>query len=105
MQVTMRSRASLIAENLFPRKHLAFYQERNIRPQRLTDSARITLFLGSMVGLAKRSGGRKARNVHRLASVGVSAILALEVTGRQASVTKGLACSDCRDGSGESDLG
>ena len=43
MQVTMRSRASRIAENLFLRKQLAFYQERNIRPQRLTDSARITL--------------------------------------------------------------
>ncbi len=43
INVTFRSRASLIAENLFLRKQLAFYQERNIKPQRLTDSARLTL--------------------------------------------------------------
>lgn len=43
VQVTFRSRASLIAENLFLRKQLSFYRERNIKPQRLTDSARLTL--------------------------------------------------------------
>jgi putative transposase len=43
VQVTFHSRASLIAENLFLRKQLAFYRERNITPQRLTDSARLTL--------------------------------------------------------------
>ena len=43
VQVAFRSRASLMAENLFLRKQLAFYRERNIRPQRLTGSARLTL--------------------------------------------------------------
>ena len=43
IQVTFRSRASLVAESLFLRKQLAFYRQRNIRPQRLTDSARLTL--------------------------------------------------------------
>ena len=43
VRVTFRSRASLIPENLFHRKQLAFYWERNIRPQRLTDSARLSL--------------------------------------------------------------
>ncbi len=43
IKVTFRSRASLIAENVFLRKQLAFYRERNIKPLRLTDSARFTL--------------------------------------------------------------
>lgn len=43
IKVAFRSRASLIAENVFLRKQLAFYRERNIKPQRLTDSARLTL--------------------------------------------------------------
>jgi len=43
VQVTFCSRTSLIAENLFLRKQLAFYRERNTRPQRLTDSARLIL--------------------------------------------------------------
>jgi transposase InsO family protein len=37
------SRTSLAAENLFLRKQLAFYVERNIRPRRLDDAARIAL--------------------------------------------------------------
>src|ERR1017187_3679141 len=36
-----------IAENLFLRKQLAFYQERKVRPRRLTDAARLTLVLWS----------------------------------------------------------
>ena len=42
-EVIFRSRTSLIAENLFLRKQLAFYRERNIKPQRLIDSARLSL--------------------------------------------------------------
>jgi len=42
-----RPKVSLIAENLFLRKQLAFYQERNVRPQRLSDSARVLLLLWS----------------------------------------------------------
>lgn len=33
----VRSRSALLAENLFLRKQLAFYQERQIRPSRLTE--------------------------------------------------------------------
>ena len=43
----VRSRSSLIAENLLLRKQLAFYQEHQIRPRRLTDAARISLMLWS----------------------------------------------------------
>ena len=43
----VRSRSALLAENLFLRKQLAFYQERQIRPRRLTDGARFSLVLWS----------------------------------------------------------
>jgi putative transposase len=41
----LRSRTSLVAENLFLRKQLAFYQDHKLRPQPLTDLARYTLVL------------------------------------------------------------
>ena len=43
----VRSRSALLAENLFLRKQLAFYQERQIRSRRLTDAGRISLVLWS----------------------------------------------------------
>ena len=42
-----RSRSSLVAENLFLRKQLAFYQEHETKPRRLTDASRITLVFWS----------------------------------------------------------
>jgi Homeodomain-like domain len=47
LRSSVRSRSSLIAENLFLRKQLAFYKEHQVRPRRLTDSARISLVLWS----------------------------------------------------------
>ncbi len=44
---SLRSRTALLAENLFLRKQLAFYQEREIRPWRLTNAARLSLVLWS----------------------------------------------------------
>ena len=41
--LTCSSHTSLAAENLFLRKQLAFYVERNVRPRRLDDAARIAL--------------------------------------------------------------
>jgi len=38
-----RSHSALVAENLFLRKQLAFYQERETRPRRLTNAARFSL--------------------------------------------------------------
>jgi hypothetical protein len=43
----VRPRAALVAENLFLRKQLTFYREREIKPARLTDSARLSLWLWS----------------------------------------------------------
>jgi hypothetical protein len=45
--LSFRSRTALIAENLFLRKQLAFYQEHQIRPRRLTDAARLSLVIWS----------------------------------------------------------
>jgi putative transposase len=47
LNVAVRSRRSLIAENLFLRKQLAFYREHEVKPRRLTDPARISLVLWS----------------------------------------------------------
>jgi len=49
-----RSRSALIAENLFLRKQLAFYQERKIEPRRLTDAARICLVVWSWRSTGER---------------------------------------------------
>jgi putative transposase len=46
-QSTLRSRTSLVAENLFLRKQLAFYQEHQIKPRRLADAARFSLIFWS----------------------------------------------------------
>ena len=46
-RVVFHSRSSLVAENLFLRRQLPFYQERNIKPRRLTDSARFALLFWS----------------------------------------------------------
>jgi putative transposase len=42
-----RTRSALVAENLFLRKQLAFYRERDIEPRRLTDAAGICLVVWS----------------------------------------------------------
>ena len=44
---TVRSRSAVSAEILFLRKQLAFYQEHQIRPRLLADSARFSLALWS----------------------------------------------------------
>jgi putative transposase len=41
--LSLRSRSSLAAENLFLRKQLAFYRERGIKPRRTSQSTRLTL--------------------------------------------------------------
>ena len=47
LMAILRSRAALGAEVLFLRKQLAYYQEHEIRPRRLTDAARLSLVLWS----------------------------------------------------------
>jgi len=47
LRSSVRSRTALVAENLFLRKQLAFYQEHQIRPRRLTHAARLALVFWS----------------------------------------------------------
>ena len=47
VRLLFRSRTALSAEVLFLRKQLAFYQERQVQPRRLNDSARFSLLLWS----------------------------------------------------------
>jgi putative transposase len=42
---SLRSRTALAAENLFLRKQLALYRERQVKPRRASDPLRITLIL------------------------------------------------------------
>jgi hypothetical protein len=46
-RLTVRSRTALSAEILFLRKQLAFYEEHQVQPGRLNDSARFSLVLWS----------------------------------------------------------
>ena len=47
INLVTRSRTAVAAEVLFLRKQLAYYQDHNIRPRRLTDAARLSLLLWS----------------------------------------------------------
>jgi putative transposase len=47
IRLLFRSRTSLSVEVLFLRKQLAFYEERQVQPRRLNDSARFSLILWS----------------------------------------------------------
>jgi putative transposase len=47
LKTVPRSRTALAAEILFLRKQLAYYQEHEIRPRRLSDPARLSLLLWS----------------------------------------------------------
>src|SRR5215510_16370199 len=45
----LQPRSTLAAENLFLRKQLALYQERQVRPRRATDATRLTMvWLGKL---------------------------------------------------------
>ena len=47
LNVVARSRTAVAAEVLFLRKQLAYYQDHQIRPRRLSDAARLSLVLWS----------------------------------------------------------
>ena len=53
-RLLFRSRTALSAEVLFLRKQLAFYEERQVQPRRLNDSARFSLSSGLAYAIGKR---------------------------------------------------
>src|SRR2546427_8272681 len=72
--LTVRSHSALSAEVLLLRKQLAFYEERETQPRRLTNSARLSLVLWSHLFDWKRClGDRQAGDSYRLAPQGIQA--------------------------------
>src|SRR4029077_11227637 len=71
LRTIARSRTALGAEVLFLRKQLAYYQEREIRPRRLTDAARLSLVLVSVLRVERVAGRCDPGDVHPLASQGL----------------------------------
>ena len=72
-RLLFRSRTALSAEVLFLRKQLAFYEERQVQPRRLNDSARVCLVLWSRLCNWKEALVRLARQA--------TPYLQLELTG------------------------
>jgi len=105
-QLLFCSRALLAAEVLFLRKQLAFYQEREIKPRRFDDAARISLLV-----LGKLFDGKDALvNVKPGTFIAwhrkdLSPVLSLEVSWRETTVAERHSAIDCGDGKQQSDLG
>jgi hypothetical protein len=107
MSSALRSRAQLAAENLFLRKQLALYLERQVKPRRADDATRITL-----VALSRSIEWRRLLTIAKpdtlisLTSKGISVVLALEIEGAGPSADSGRSApSDRDDGGRESDVG
>jgi hypothetical protein len=93
------SRTSLAAENIFLRKQLFFYQEHQIRPRRLTNSARVALVFWSRF-FEWRSALLivKASDLDWLAPQSVQALLEMEIPIRSPALTKGPSSAHCKNG-------
>ena len=106
MSLTMRSRAQLAAENLFLRKQLALYLERQVKPRHADDATPITLGAVAVRGLAPSLDDRQAGHACSLASKRIPAIVALEIErARTSADSSGAAPTDRDDGNRESHLG
>ena len=90
LNVVARPRTAVAAEILFLRKQLAYYQDHQIRPRRLTEAARLSLMLWSRLFEWKESAcHRNASDFRPLASQGFQTVLVLEVARRSASTSQG----------------
>jgi hypothetical protein len=84
--LALNSRAHLAAENLFLRKQLALYLERQVKPRRADDATRITLVALVPVGAVARStDNRHARHADPMASKRISPVLAMAIAGARTS--------------------
>jgi hypothetical protein len=102
-----RNRARLAAENLFLRKQLALFQEREKKARPTTAADRFVLLPARLpLCLAGRVGDRKTRYSHWLASIRLSPLLALEIWTRwKATGAHETQVPDSPNGCRESDLG
>jgi|tagenome__1003787_1003787.scaffolds.fasta_scaffold20834543_2 hypothetical protein len=102
----MRSRAELVAENLFLRRQLALYMERRVKPRRADDATRLVL-----VGLSRVLEWRslltvvKPETLIRWHRKGFHVFLALEVPcAWPPAHSRRRAATHCENGGRESDL-
>jgi hypothetical protein len=92
-----RSRSQLVAENLFLRKQLALYRERQVKPRRAGDATRMTLVMlphlidwRAVLTIVKP-------NTLPLASHTIPSLLAVEIEdARPTTDTAGRPATDCR---------
>ena len=85
--LALRSNVALRAENLFLRKQLALYLEREVKPRRPTDGIRLGMvLLSAAFRVGKRVGHRQARNFSSVASEGLQPVLAVEVEAARPTV-------------------
>jgi putative transposase len=69
LRLAAKCRSALVAENLFLRKQLAMFQERNARPHHAEDSTKMADGpLESTIRLARSARGGEARYAHPMAS-------------------------------------
>ena len=93
---------ALAAENLFLRKQLALYQERQIEAQRAPDARPPRAGLaGALVRLASGISHCTTGDLYPLASAGIPAVLALEVEAWTPADPSGPASPHPPDGAGE----
>ena len=80
LRLALSPRTALIAEILFLRKQLVFYQEHQIPPRTLTASARLSLVLRSrFFNWREALDDSQTGNPHGLASCGMQVVVAVEV--------------------------
>ena len=104
--LAVSSRAELSAEVLFLRKQLAFYQEHQVHPRKLTDAARFSLALWSHL-----FNWRAALVIVKPETLigwhrkGFKLFLAVEVAVGTTADSGKSSPADCAHGAGEPDLG
>jgi hypothetical protein len=103
----VRLRSQLAAENLFLRKQLALYQEREVKPRRADDATRISLVvLSRLIDWRTVLTIVKPDTLIRCHRRGFPPVLAVEVEGaRPSAIASRSAAADCRHGSCERDVG
>src|SRR5712692_9210554 len=102
-----RSRSKLAAENVFLRKQLALYQERQVKPRRADDATRITVvMLSHLIDWRAVLTIVKPDTLIRWHRKEFRLFFGGESRGRlAATVTAGDPGTDCRHGSCECDVG
>ena len=102
----MRARTALIAENLFLRKQLAFYQEHQVQPRRTHRRSPIpSCAVVQLLQLQERFGHRSTRHADQMASPRVQTVLGVETQAWETATSQGSPEADRTNGASQSNLG